>query len=449
MKSESSGAAEIALHFELGGDPDRAIDYLVAAAEGVVRRFADREAISYLDHALVLLDSQPPSPDRDGRECDLRRRLATALVLTVGYTAPEQLANAERLIELGASSGDVEAELVGLSYKQDTHLASGDLDGAHRWAERTSRVATRATNPILKGHAFETLGHVLGLRGENVGSAASCERAFELLRDVPPREVSAVAAYDICVTASAFQGWAEWMLGLPEKASRLTKAGLERASMEGTTPVGIAMALSFALAVGYFRRDRDSVRNTGRELEACLEKYGVAWPYPLPAAAVGWLDLTEGRIAEGVERMRASGNAAREVGANHCISILYATIAEAELTRGCPAAGFEALDEAVHFVETDGERFWEAETHRLRGELLRLDGRDGEAEGWYDRSLEVARSQDALSLELRTSTSLARLWGDTERGDAARELLEGVLARFTEGFEEIDHREAKELLESL
>ena len=130
-------------------------------------------------------------------------------------------------------------------------------------------------------------------------------------------------------------------------------------------------------------------------------------------------------------------------------SILYATLAEAELARGRPDAALEALDDAVRFVERGGERFWEAEIHRLRGELLRLSGDDTSAEVWFVRSLEVARGQGALSLALRGATSLARLWTETGRSGEAQPLLPDALAGITDGWNTADYQEAKTLLATL
>ena len=109
------------------------------------------------------------------------------------------------------------------------------------------------------------------------------------------------------------------------------------------------------------------------------------------------------------------------------------------------------LAEALAAVYTTGEHFYEAEIYRLKGELLRQQavGRDGEAEVCFSQALEVARQQEAKSLELRTAMSLARLWQAQGKGDAARELLAPVYGWFTEGFDTADLQDARTLLEEL
>src|SRR5262249_52772055 len=118
---------------------------------------------------------------------------------------------------------------------------------------------------------------------------------------------------------------------------------------------------------------------------------------------------------------------------------------------GHTADGLQALAEAHTLVEQQEERWWEAEVSRLRGVLLlRQPGTpQGEAETWLQRALDVARRQDAKSLELRAVMSLARLWQQQGKRAEARALLTPVYGWFTEGFDTADLQEAKALLEEL
>ena len=100
-------------------------------------------------------------------------------------------------------------------------------------------------------------------------------------------------------------------------------------------------------------------------------------------------------------------------------------------------------------LETSGERWWEAELCRLRGELLRSSQEQGESQLWFQRSLDVSRHQEAKSLELRAAMSMARLWRDQGKRDEARELLAPIYGWFTEGFDTRDLKEAKALLDEL
>src|SRR5262249_12337747 len=113
--------------------------------------------------------------------------------------------------------------------------------------------------------------------------------------------------------------------------------------------------------------------------------------------------------------------------------------------------GLQALAEAHALVEQHEERYWEAEVYRLRGVLLlqQPETPQEEAEAWLQRALDVARRQQARSLELRAAMSLAHLWQRQGKRTEAHELLAPVYNWFTEGFDTPDLQEAKELLEHL
>ena len=112
--------------------------------------------------------------------------------------------------------------------------------------------------------------------------------------------------------------------------------------------------------------------------------------------------------------------------------------------------GLNVLGEALDVVDKTEQHFWEAELHRLRGELLLRSGRDAsEAESSFHRGLAVARQQEARSVELRIAMNLARLGRDRGRPEEARRLLEGAYNWFAEGFDTADLREARHLLETL
>ena len=113
--------------------------------------------------------------------------------------------------------------------------------------------------------------------------------------------------------------------------------------------------------------------------------------------------------------------------------------------------GLQVLDDAQRSIDARGERWWEAEIRRLRGELLlsQSAATANDAEAFIEQALKISRSQEALSLELRAATSLARLWQQRNRHDDARRLLGDCYASFNEGFDTADLRDAKQLLESL
>ncbi len=147
-------------------------------------------------------------------------------------------------------------------------------------------------------------------------------------------------------------------------------------------------------------------------------------------------------ITRGLTTVRATGTVE-----NTPLAVMW--LAEAYAVLGQPVEGLNCLAEAAQIIKTTGERYHEAELHRLRGDLLNATGDPSAAERSYHQALEVARRQSAKLLELRASISLARLWCSQDKRTKARDLLAPIYGWFTEGFDTPDLEEAKAVLEQL
>jgi predicted ATPase len=165
-----------------------------------------------------------------------------------------------------------------------------------------------------------------------------------------------------------------------------------------------------------------------------------------------WL-LGHGREQEGKAEVQQGLTAYRAMGAGLELPYMLAHLAETYGSIGQPAAGLVALAEALVWVETTGERWWEAELYRLQGELLLGQTQPGdsvaEVEAYIQKALAIARRQQAKSLELRAAMSLSRLWQQQGRGVEARQLLTEIYGWFTEGFDTADLQQARILLGAL
>jgi predicted ATPase len=137
-------------------------------------------------------------------------------------------------------------------------------------------------------------------------------------------------------------------------------------------------------------------------------------------------------------------------GTETCMTRLRARLAEACLKVERTEEGLSAIDKAFEVLFRHDEKYFEAELHRLRGELfLMKNGKESEVEACYQKAIEVSRSQKAKSLELRATMSLSRLWQKQGKKDEARKILQEIYGWFTEGFNTGDLKEAKALLKEL
>jgi predicted ATPase len=176
----------------------------------------------------------------------------------------------------------------------------------------------------------------------------------------------------------------------------------------------------------------------------------------------GWVLTTQGQAEEGIAHIQQGLIAYRATGAALFWPFWLAMLAGAYGQVGQADEGLHTLDEALAQVDKTGERFWEAELHRLQGELLLIQGIGkgsahttlepsimAGAEASFQHALTVARRQQARSLELRAAMSLARLWQQQGKQAEARELLAPIYNWFTEGFDTADLMDAKTLLDAL
>ena len=147
--------------------------------------------------------------------------------------------------------------------------------------------------------------------------------------------------------------------------------------------------------------------------------------------------------------MRSGLAACHATGAELWIPYYVALLAGAHEIAAQVEEGSALLGEALQIVERTGERWFEAELNRLKGQLLLRRGHSDAAEASYCKALNIAREQEAKLWELRAAVSLARLRRDQGRSTDAHDLLAPVYGWFTEGFDTPDLKEAKALLDEL
>jgi predicted ATPase len=221
-------------------------------------------------------------------------------------------------------------------------------------------------------------------------------------------------------------------------------------AQELSHPFTLVFALYFAAALYQLYRDVQAVQQRVEALLGISAEQGFALYLAWGAVLRGWVLGERGQEDDGIDQIR-QGIATRQ--STMRLPNALAFLAEAYGKVGQVEEGLSVLAEALDRVNESGERCWEAELHRLKGELLLQQG-EGErcmpdAETCFQRAIEVARRQQAKSWELRAATSLGRLWERQGKRDQAREQLQEVYGWFTEGFDTPDLLEAKALLDAL
>ena len=256
-----------------------------------------------------------------------------------------------------------------------------------------------------------------------------------------------------CVAAGAL-----WHLGYAEQARQRLDAALTRAQ-ELAHPFTLAQVFYAATMFALVRRE---VQVAGERADALITlATAQGFPFQLAGGMLcrGRVLIEQGRQAEGIQQIRQSLAAHRATGAEAGQPYALAFLARAYGQEGQDDKGQQVLDEALTLVHRTGERCYEAELYRLKGELLLQGGirptaqgtepKVAEAEQRLRQALAVAHRQQAKALELRAAMSLSRLWQQQGKQAEARALLAPIYGWFTEGFDTVDLQEAKALLEEL
>ena len=443
----SALAAELAVHFERGGDGARAVDWLERAAAGVRRRYADREAVAYLERALALLLEQPSSDERSRRELDLRLELSEALMFAAGLTSPTSEKNLKRALEIAADLDDTPGMATALNALARLYWFRSDLARARGLIDRAIALEPRVEDAGLHSISHAHAARIALMRGELEGTLRSAETAWQLIAEAERPSVRHITA-DTGVLALATGAMIEWLQGRPERAEARSLRSVERGrSADAFRHVA---SLLFRGELTVCMRSIEELEQTSLEMERVQAENEFVLAYAYEHAREGARLLWHRGDAEAaIDRMERGLAETRATGVRMQTPLLLATLAEARLARGDLHAGLEAVREGLAFAEETRERYLEADLHRLRGELLLREPRIDAATQAFQQALTVARRQGARALELRAATSLARLWHQEGRKQEARELLAPVYAGFTEGIGTTDLVEAKALLDAL
>lgn len=421
-----------------------------------MQRSADAEAVTHVTTALDLLESLPETPERARQELDLRLTVGPALMATKGLGAPEVEATYTRALVLGRQLGQTTELFPALVGLRTFHQVRGELLKARELGEQLLALAQEAQDVVMLVSAHRGMGATLFSLGSLEAARSHLEQALALY---DPRQHESPAFYsgsEPGVVGLAFLALDLWQLGYPDQAVARSREMLALAQTLSHPPAS-ASALIFAAELHLQRREAQKTDELTTALLALAAEHGLPFILAWGTIISGWAMAAQGRVAEGIEQMRQGLSAHEATGAKLRRTHFLALLAEAYGKAGQVEAGRRTLDEALEVMEQTQERTYEAELHRLRGELTLLGtvgegqeaGRDDKAEACFAQAIAIAKRQGAKSLQLRASTCLARLWQRQGKRAQARAMLDEVYQSFTEGFDTPDLQEAKALLAAL
>ena len=441
----------LAHHFTAAGETETAIGYWQKAGKLALKRLALNEAISHLNHGMELIGTLPQSPERDAKELDLRTPLGTAWLALKGWAAPEVWSSFHPALGLAKSLSRHEA-LVSILYGLWAVVATqGRIAEALAWVNEMLSTAEASGDPdlLIVGHRAACSAYYY--RGDFNRSREHGDRVLALYSEEQHRHLADITNIDPKTAVGTFVSPGTWMLGYPDRAVQVSDAKDAHARQRGH-PFDLGFALTQGGEVWDFRYEPTLLLARAEEAERLGRAHSLPFISEVLAQlmkGIAW--LRAGRLAEGIPHLRGALERWNVGGAEQLMPYMQAVLAEGLALSGDLDGGLSLIEDSLSQIARPG---WEecshlAEVLRLKGWMLQQQGKLAAAEDNYLASLDVAREQQAKSWELRTSTSLARLWQSQGKRKEAYDILAPVYNWFTEGFDTKDLKDAKALLEEL
>ena len=441
----------LAHHYTEAGLSEQAVGYWKQAGQKAIQRSANVEAIDHLKKGLVGLKRLPETPERIQQELILHIPLGVALTATRGFADAEVehvFFHARELCQQVGETPQLAPTLWGL---RAFYIMRGDLQMSHELDEQLLRLAQQMQDTALLVEAHWALGTTLCQLGEIVPARAHLEQSITFYDAQQP---CAQALLDVVrdpgVAARNSISWLLWVLGYPDQARTRSHQALTLAQALAH-PYSQAVALVFAAVCSILCREHRSVQERAEAAVAITQEWGIPTWSAASTFCRGWAQAAQGQGAAGIAQMRQGLVSWQTLGFALVEPYWLTLLAEAYGQVGQPEEGLRVLSEALSVLNSNGERFWEAELYRLKGALLlqQSSGDSTQAETCFQQAISIAQSQQAKSWELRAATSLTRLWQRQGKCQEAYDLLAPVYGWFTEGFDTADLQEAKALLEAL
>jgi class 3 adenylate cyclase/predicted ATPase len=440
----------LARHCAEAGWTEKAIVYWERAGRQSLARSAMIESVAQVRKGLELLAQRPDRLERWGQELSLQRVLGAALLASKGNASPETGQAYARARELCERLGDTAALVPVLGALSTYYQTAGEYTAMRRISEDMLRLGEQQADAAGSLVGSRSMGLCLFHLGEFAAARASFERALDLYTPEAHNALVTVTSFDVRTGALSYLSMILSVQGEPEGADSFSEQALT-VSRDLRNPHNRAFSLNYAVVYKLLRRLERAAEEPLDELLSLAVEHG--FPVWLGTANImrGYVLAVRGEAASGLALARNGWTDWTSTGSKY-----HGTYYLGLLAQTCERAGHideavDLVDSALELADRMGERWFEAELRRVQGEWLVAHRRDGQqrAEACFHHALAVAREQRARTWELRAATSLARLWRDQGKRDEALDLLVPVCDGATGGFNMLELRDARALLDEL
>jgi predicted ATPase len=440
----------LAQHCTEAGLNEQAVHYWYQAGQHAIHRSAYEEAVAHLTQGLTVLTTLPPTPARARQELALQTALGQALIAVRGYASEEVEHVYLRARELSQEVDDPAEHVRALMGLYVFFYVRANHEAVHAMTSELLQLGQTVQEPLVLVQTYTHEGESLAWQGNLALARTHLEHAKSLYRPQRYDPSAYFFGHHPVVQTLGMLAHVLWLLGYPDRAVQHCDEALTFA--HGLShPFSLAFALSPKVQLHQQRREANIVQEHAETLLAVSTENG----FPVRAAIgnmlLGWAMVERGEGQAGIARIEEGIAAWQTTGAKVLLPMWFTMLAESYGKMGQREEGLTVVVEALRGVENTGERYYEAELQRLKGEFLLQLSADNqrEAETCFQHAMTVAQSQGAKAWELRTAMSLARLRQHQGKRQQARDLLAPVYAWFIEGFDTPDLQEAKALLDAL
>jgi predicted ATPase len=449
LETSQSAPEILAHHFTEAGLTDRAVDYWKRAGELAARRFANAEAIEHLTRAINLLHSLPDEQQSPERELEILTALFAPTGTLKGYIHADTEENYVRALELCERIGDTPLVFPALFGSFSLNMGLGQtskcleigqtfLSRARSYGDDTNQmvghrlVGTALLNSGDPSHALEHLDRVVDMYDSNRHENLGIE--YQIDPKVAGLSQSALSL---------------WILGYPERALKRRDQAVILGERLGQPVSKVYASVFCGCMLSALLRDRSEVGSYAKSALSITEDFGVVSWATFGRYFSVWMDAEALIAANALSTLDEEMVGCRKLNPGYQ-GLLMGLHAEVLDKAGEHEKAIAILDSAEIYQDQGGDRLYAAELSRIRGQVALNEADDAPgAEQSFKKAITIAQSQSAKSWELRSTTSLARLWRDHGKASEAHELLASVYDWFTEGFDTADLKEAQTLLEEL
>jgi class 3 adenylate cyclase/predicted ATPase len=436
----------LARHWSEAGETEPAIAAWQKAGEQAVERCAYREAERHYGDALAALRSLPESPERDKTELALLLGIGPVLLALKGWASVQVEQTYVRAKGLGERSGEATALFSILMGLWVNSLVRTQFRAAFEIGEQVLAIAQKTNDSSLLLQAHQAIGDT----AYEIGRFELARTHLETSLSLCGRERLKPLGVDMEVAGESYLARTLWLLGYPHQALKMNRQAVTLAQ-KLNDPFSLVFAEQFLSALHLLRREIVEARGEAeRVIKICTEN-GFAYWLGHVTVYLGEAIAEQGQGEKGLALIKQGIVAAGATGAETDRVDFLRPLAEAYSALNRFDDALEVIGKTLEICREHEDLYLEAEIYRLKGELLLRRGDLGtrEAEACFQRGMEIARAQSAKSLELRATTSLARLLARQGRRDEARTMLAKIYNWFTEGFDTSDLKDARALLDEL